>query len=157
MKTKITNKHEVVLNFIEQFRRFGPDVENCFSNGMCWHFTMILRGRFGMENMVMYDPVANHFAAKIDDHIYDITGDITDDPEYKFEYWASYWLDDLKETARIRRDCIWKIPSDLLTCGICPYSFEDDWGNLICPKQDDSPVDWDDPCHCGYHPMEVPK
>lgn len=152
--TKITNKHEVVLNFIEQFRAFGDAIEDCFSNGMCWHFTMILRGRFGMENMVMYDPVANHFATKIGDHIYDITGDITDNPAYKFEYWASYWLNDLKETARIRRDCIWKIPHDLLTCGICPYGYEDDFGNLICDI-DNSPVDWDDPCKCGYHPLEV--
>ena len=154
MQTKINNKHEVILNFIEQFRAFGNGVEDCFSNGMCWHFTMILRGRFGMENQVMYDPVANHFATKICDHIYDITGDITDNPDYKFEYWASYWRNDFKETARIRRCCIWKIPDDLLTCGICPYGCEDDFGNLICDV-DNSPVDWDNPCKCGYHPIEV--
>ena len=154
MKMKITNKHEVVLNFIEQFRHFGPNIENCFSNSMCWYFTTILRGRFVIENQAMYDPIANHFATEIDGRIYDITGDITDNPEYKFEYWGSYWLNDLNETALIRRDCIWKIPPDLLTCGICPHGYEDDYGNLICDV-DNSPVDWDDPCKCDYHHIEV--
>ena len=76
------------------------------------------------------------------------------DPEYKFKYWGSYWLNDLKETARIRRDCIWKIPPDLLICGLCPYGYEDDHGNLICDV-DNSPVGWDDPCKRGYYPIEV--
>ena len=40
-------KHELVLDFIWQFRKFGSDVADAFSNGMCFHFTTILRHRFG--------------------------------------------------------------------------------------------------------------
>ena len=35
----LKTKHDVILNFIEQFRELGA--ENCFSNGMCYYFTVI--------------------------------------------------------------------------------------------------------------------
>lgn len=154
METKITNKHEVILNFIEQFRHFGPAVEDCFSHGMCFHFANILWVRFGPDSYIVYDPIINHFACQIGGHVFDITGDITDDPQYKWVMWSKYMYEDPAHTKRIVRDCIWKIPHDLLICGICPKSFEDDHGNLIC-ECDYSPVGLDDPCIFGYTPQEV--
>lgn len=100
-----------INNFIKQFRDFGPDVVDCFSNGMCWYFTVILRERFGAgdEYRVVYDPVINHFALEMDEgHIFDITGDITDNKEYKWQYWEDYIQQNIREAQRICRDCILK-------------------------------------------------
>lgn len=145
---KLKTKHDIVENFIQQFRQFGTDVVDCFSCGMCFHFAWILKARFGPGPEVVYDPVINHFACRIDDRIYDISGDITDNTEYKWETWATFKGKDQKETMRIVRDCVWKIPDGVLVCGICPMCFEDDWGNHICDL-DNSPVDPDQPCTKG--------
>jgi hypothetical protein len=88
-------KHELILDFIQGFRDL--DAEKCFSNGMCYHFTTLLRARFGDDCRVVYDPFINHFAAEIGDRIYDITGDITDSGKYKFVYWDSYKYNNFKE------------------------------------------------------------
>lgn len=97
---------KIILDFIEQFRALGA--ENCFSNGMCWYFSVILRFRFGWHNEVMYDTIANHFATKIDGRIYDISGDITDDENYHWISWKKYKNIDPIHALRIKRDCIWK-------------------------------------------------
>lgn len=138
-------KTEIILDFIEQFRKFGPDVENCFSNGMCFHFATILFTRF--DGQIVYDAIDNHFAFRIDGRIYDITGDITDEPR-KWVNWASYIYEDPLHTTHIRRDCIWKVPSDVILCEFCTHSFEDDWGNLIC-ELNMKPVQGDDNCEKG--------
>ena len=141
-------KPEVILNYIKQFRDFGPEIVNLFSNGMCWQFSIILRDRFGYYNPIAYDPVANHFALWIDDRIYDITGDITDDPQYKFVFWDTYKFQDTKEMQRIYRDCILKIPNQYHLCYNCDHSFFDEWGTMICDI-DNEPVDPDVPCEKG--------
>jgi hypothetical protein len=97
-----------INNFIKQFRDFGPDVVNCFSNGMCWYFTVILRERFGEEYKVVYDPIINHFALEIYGRIYDITGDITENSEYNWKYWDEFIQEDVMLAQRICRDCILK-------------------------------------------------
>lgn len=150
MTTKISNKHELVLNFIEQFQKFGPQVVDCFSNGMCWQFATILCCRFGpsADTRRMYDPVINHFAVWIDGRTYDITGDITDDPQYKFVQWEIYEYKDRAEAKRIRRDCIWKLPLDVKVCGMCEDCDFTDWGNYICCR-DGSLVDRDHVCDKG--------
>lgn len=148
MNKKIEARPGIVLDFIRQFQQFGPQVTDCFSNGMCWYFTTILRARFGWEYLVMYDPIVNHFATQIDDRIYDITGDITDNPEYKFEMWATFIYKDPKHTNRIRRDCILKVPPQVQICNICGHGYYDDYGNYICDK-DNSPVEFDVPCQKG--------
>ena len=117
-------------------------------------FANILWARFGPDSYIVYDPIINHFACQIGGHVFDITGDITDDPQYKWVMWSKYMYEDPAHTKRIVRDCIWKIPHDLLICGICPKSFEDDHGNLIC-ECDYSPVGLDDPCIFGYTRQEV--
>ena len=141
-------KRDIIENFIQQFRQFGTDVVDCFSCGMCFHFAWILKARFGPGAETVYDPVINHFACRIDDRIYDISGDITDNAEYKWETWATFKGKDQKETMRIVRDCVGKIPDGVLGCGICPRCCEDDWGNYICDL-DNSPVDPDQPCTKG--------
>ena len=102
-----------INDFIAQFRQFGPDVVNCFSNGMCWYFTTILRERFGEEYRVMYDPIINHFALEIEDRIYDINGDITDDKQYKWRYWDEFIQEDVMLAQRICCDCILKIKREV--------------------------------------------
>ena len=133
-------KQELVLDFIKQFRDLGT--ENCFSNGMCFHFTTILRHRFGSSNCpIMYDQVANHFATQIEGRIYDITGDITDDPEYHWERWSDVRRADPALTKIIRRDCILKIPDDQRSCELCAHCFYDEiLGTFSCDK-DNLPVD----------------
>lgn len=136
--------HELILNYIKQFRDLGA--ENCFANGMCYHFTTLLRARFGHDCKVLYDPIINHFATEIDGHIYDITGDITDNSKYKFAYWDSYKYNDLKEAQRIYRDCIYQVPNGIVLCGLCGHCYQDDWGTLICDLYG-KPVNFDDNCN----------
>lgn len=135
-------KHELVLDFIWQFRKFGSDVADAFSNGMCFHFTTILRHRFGCGwCTIMYDQVANHFATQIEGRLYDITGDITDDPEYHWERWSDVRKKDPALAKIIRRDCILKIPDDQRSCELCAHCFYDEiLGTFLCDK-DNLPVD----------------
>lgn len=133
-------KHELVLNYIKQFRDLGA--ENCFSNGMCFHFTVILRHRFGCGGCtIMYDQVANHFATQIEGRIYDITGDITDNPEYHWERWSDVKKSDPALAKIIRRDCILKIPDDQRSCELCVHCFYDEILNCFLCDYDNEPVD----------------
>lgn len=136
-------KTELILNFIKQFRDLGA--ENCFSNGMCWHFTLILRARFGYENFIMYDPVINHFATEIDGRIYDITGDITDNSEYHWHRWMEYLRQDPVEARRIYRDCIYKVPSDKAICMSCEHHYSNINNEDLCDL-DYKPIDFYGPC-----------
>lgn len=95
-----------ISNFINQFKAYGPNVIDCFLNGMCYYFAQILKMRFNAE--IMYDPVINHFAARANGRIYDITGDITNDTKYHWYEWNIYEHLDELETQRIYRDCILK-------------------------------------------------
>jgi hypothetical protein len=130
---KINNLHDLVMDFIHQFTSFGPAVADCFSNGMCYHFTLIMCARFGHVARRVYDPIINHFAVEINGRIYDITGDITSKSEYKWKYWDIYQYEDPRHTQRIIRDCFRKIPSGVKVCEFCEEVHEDDWGNLFCP------------------------
>ena len=141
-------KHDLVLDFIWQFRKFGSDVADCFSNGMCYHFSLILCARFRHSARRVDDPIMNHFAVEIDDRIYDINGNITDDKDYKWVYWDKYIYEDSAEVRRIRRDCIWKVPADVLICGICDECFTDDYSCDLCGL-DHQPVDPNAPCTKG--------
>jgi hypothetical protein len=125
-------KRDLVLDFIEQFNKFGPNVTDCFSNGMCYWFAHILHQRFYYDSQIMYDPVTNHFACLIDDRVYDITGEVTHDG--RWDYWSSYQLGDAAHTVRLYRDCIYKVPDGITICALCDEAYEDDFGNLICPR-----------------------
>ena len=104
----MTHRYEVISDFINQFKAYGPNVIDCFSNGMCYYFAQILNSRFGPSTKIVYDPIINHFAVEYDMRIYDITGDITDNSEYHWYDWDIYKHEDPLHTERICRDCILK-------------------------------------------------
>lgn len=125
MMMKINNTHELILDFIAQFRELGAT--QCFKQGMCYWFTIILQHRFAdsFPCSIVYDASKNHFGCMIDDHVYDITGEVSD--QYNWVLWNMYELEDSKHTARIYRDCIFKIPDEIQTCGMCAH-----YNNTIC-------------------------
>lgn len=132
-------QHELILNYIKQFRDLGA--ENCFANGMCYHFTVLLRQRFGSAHCpILYDQVANHFATLIEGRIYDITGDITENQEYHWERWNDIHQKDPALEKRIRRDCILKIPDGEQSCELCSHCFYDEILNSFLCDIDNQPV-----------------
>lgn len=145
---KLQTEIKVVDDFIQQFRQFGTDVVDCFSYGMCFHFSLILYNRFQYNARQVYDPIANHFAVEIFGRIWDIAGDITDNKEYKWVYWDEYSYIEPREVERIRRDCFYKVPSDLLICRVCGHCLENEFGCVLCGL-DNKPVNLDAPCEKG--------
>lgn len=146
----ITTKRDLIEDYIQQFRQFGTDVVDCFSNGMCYQFMVILRKRFGpFCTTPVYDEVMNHFATEIDGRIYDISGDITDNQEYHWKRWTQVAADDWKHAQRIRRDCSDKVPSDVVICKYCGHCFYDDILNTYLCDKDNNVVDLDTPCTKG--------
>lgn len=92
-----------VLDFIANFNPGGDcqEVIDVFTCGCCYWFAFILTHRFPVSEL-MYDEVENHFAARIGDRIYDITGDITG--RGGMVPWSS--IDDELLVQHIIRDCI---------------------------------------------------
>lgn len=96
--------NERVLNFINSFSKFGESVIDCFTCGNCYWFAVILNNRFP-NGHIMYDVVANHFGYEIDWQVYDITGNVTHD--YNWKWWDMLQLSyDPLVLERIYRDCI---------------------------------------------------
>ena len=95
--------HSQVMAFISRFNPGSEDVKSVFNEGCCYWFAFILRHRFYTDDSeIMYAPIENHFGTRIEDIIYDITGDVTD--KYKWIPW--YQVDDELHRQRIIRDCI---------------------------------------------------
>ena len=101
-----------VNRFINRFTSNGErdQVIDAFTNGCCYYFAEMLFLRFWMENdpeltngmSIMYDQVANHFGCRIDNRVYDITGDVTDN--YNWEEYEG--IKDENLTKILERDCI---------------------------------------------------
>jgi hypothetical protein len=139
--SKIESKQDVILDFIKQFRDLGA--ENCFNNGMCYWFSYILKNRFRDEHChVMYDEVNNHFGCEINGIVYDINGIA---PAYNWRPWYEITTSDRLLYLRILRDCRDKVPADVLLGDYCNEGYYDDWGNLICGK-DNHPCGPNEPC-----------
>ena len=101
--------HQTVLNFISNFTSNGTrqEIIETFTSGCCYWFAHILFNRFHHKILrcdIMYDAVANHWGCKINDFVYDITGDITN--KYNWEYWNAFIHKDDLLTARLFRECI---------------------------------------------------
>ena len=100
--------HNTIMNFIKSFSNFGEAVTNCFTGGRCYWFAHILQYRFGgPENCaICYSIIDNHFGCMISGHIYDITGEVTDD--YQWNLWDEDLVQNYDPLAinRIYRDCI---------------------------------------------------
>lgn len=101
-----------VTRFINRFTSNGErdQVIYTFTNGCCYYFAEMLFLRFWMEDdpelanemSIMYDQVANHFGCRINDRVYDITGDVTDN--YNWEEYEG--IKDENLTKILERDCI---------------------------------------------------
>lgn len=74
-----------ILTFIEDFKKFGTgkEIEDCFSNGYCYYFAIILKERFP-EGEIFYN-ITNHFVFKYNNEFYDITGNCTQ----KYNNWGT--------------------------------------------------------------------
>lgn len=96
---------EKVLNFISRFTcrgRFEQVVES-FTHGCCWWFAYILNSRFQeYDPVIMYDEVMNHFGTKINGRVYDASGDVT--KEFDWKPWSEFPDPLVKE--RIEKHCI---------------------------------------------------
>lgn len=105
MKVKQLPTYAGVERFIRDFKCFDSgEVTRTFTNGYCYWFAFILHTRFP-DSQIMYYAVGNHFACKIRDRIFDITGDITDKHQF-FEPWDEYKKLDPLETSRIIKYCV---------------------------------------------------
>ncbi len=90
--------------FIKHFQNTSPsqNVIETFTSGCCYWFAYILCARFQHAEM-MYDPIWNHFMARLDGELFDITGKVTEQyPD------AIPWddFDDELEKDRIVQECI---------------------------------------------------
>lgn len=97
-----------VEKFIIKFNLFGKQVKKCFTEGNCYWFAHILHTRFP-GSYIMINNVENHFACKIEDELYDITGKCAD--KYKGEWvdWNYYQMADPTHSKRIIECCIEKV------------------------------------------------
>lgn len=107
MKVKHLPIYVGVIRFIRDFKRFDTgEVTRTFTNGYCYWFAYILHTRFPDSEIVYYS-AGNHFACKIKNRIFDITGDITDKHLF-FESWEEFKKEEPLEATRIIKYCISK-------------------------------------------------
>lgn len=101
--------HQKVLKFINHFTNYGnyKDVITSFTAGNCYYFAVCLFDRFdGYDPVIVYDPIANHWACEIEGRIYDITGELTD--INNFEDWYDFVksVNDYLYLSRLYEQCI---------------------------------------------------
>ena len=92
---------ESILCFIKKFSDFGNQVVECFTEGNCFWFAMVLAMEFAGE--IYYDPIVGHFATMINGVLYDITGAVKNTDDFVS-------LEEIRKDkllcARLKRDCI---------------------------------------------------
>ena len=92
---------ENILHFIKKFSNFGTQVLECFTEGNCFWFAMVLAIEFAGE--IYYDPIVGHFATMINGVMYDITGVVENTGDF-----AS--VEEIRKDellwARLLRDCV---------------------------------------------------
>ncbi len=100
LKTLTTTKNEV-SNFILRFH-VSKDIDEVFTTGCCFWYAKILEKRFiDKHPVIMYDEIEGHFGTKIEETVFDITGDVTN--KYKWTAWDK--VDPIRRS-RITKDCI---------------------------------------------------
>ena len=92
---------ENILQFIKKFSDFGNQIVECFTEGNCFWFAMVLAMEFVGE--IYYDPIVGHFATMIDGTMYDITGVVKNTGD--FISLEEICTDELL-WARLQRDCV---------------------------------------------------
>ena len=92
---------ENILRFIKKFSDFGNQVVECFTEGNCFWFAMVLTMEFAGE--IYYDPIVGHFATMINGVMYDITGAVENTSDFVS-------LKEIRKDkllwARLKRDCV---------------------------------------------------
>ncbi len=106
MKKMYSN--EEIEDFIDTFRVFGKSVRKCFTEGNCYWFAIILHERFP-NGYIMLNPIVNHFAYKLNDKLYDITGCCDKTYEGEWVDWNYYQLSEPQHSKRIKNYCMYKI------------------------------------------------
>lgn len=106
-----------VENFINDMKsRFSKELEHVFYNGYCYWFALILAERFKGE--VWFNPKLVHFAAHIDNNLYDIYGKITpgisptgekDYSEHTWFEWGQFQINNHEMVESIVDSCIKKV------------------------------------------------
>lgn len=89
-----------ILNFIALFKQ-----DDKFSNGLCYWFSYILKGRFP-DGEVWYDPIMNHFYFVCNEVAYDVTG-LVSLPTAAIK-WDEYKAYDELDYQRVVKYCILK-------------------------------------------------
>ena len=101
LKPMINFTSENILRFIKKFSDFGDQVVECFTEGNCFWFAMVLAMEFAGE--IYYDPIVGHFATMINGVIYDITGVVENTSDFMS-------LKEIRKDEllwdRLQRDCV---------------------------------------------------
>lgn len=96
------NEQKEVQHFLRRFHDY-EDIDDVFTRGCCYWFAQILLTRFrAYTPILMYDQIENHFGVKIDNRVYDITGDVS--TQFEWEPWDS--IEDSAVKQRLYRDCV---------------------------------------------------
>lgn len=82
-----------IVNFKTRIKGSEDLIVNMFTNGLCYHFTSILKDVFP-GGIVIHDEITNHFLYWYEGFYYDITGNV-DITFYKFDGLVEW--DELRE------------------------------------------------------------
>jgi hypothetical protein len=94
----MTDVEKFIINFKQRFKDSEDLIVHMFTNGLCYHFTSILKDVFP-GGIVIHDEIANHFLYWYDGYYYDITGAIELDM-YKFAGFVE-WEETKEEYQRL--------------------------------------------------------
>ena len=99
---KLTPVDKEVMNFISRFTDKGRrrEVVECFTQGCCYWFALVLSARFG--GRIMYDQTVGHFGCELGGVVYDITGVA----KGKWTYWRDLCREEPNVARNVRENCI---------------------------------------------------
>lgn len=105
---------EKVLQFIDKFRNVGNNPDAIiinFTTGNCYWFAHILYNRFEhnvtYSNIeIMYNQIEGHFACRVNENLYDITGKIPDNEIKDYISWMALQYTDPALYRKICWDCV---------------------------------------------------
>jgi len=105
----LREKEISVIEFIDLFKEYENNdvLVNTFTQGFCYWFAFILKTRF--KDSEIYYNTEDHFMIKLNDKLYDITGDCTDNWNNNCLYlWNDFIIKYPNESKCIIRDVIEK-------------------------------------------------
>lgn len=96
------NKIETFINNMKS--KYPKELEDVFYNGYCYWFALILANRF--KGSIWFNPEIIHFAANIDNNLYDINGLISNQKEWI--NWTDFQINNQNAVESIVKSCIKK-------------------------------------------------